>query len=97
VPKTITRLKTTSDGGSLPRPPRRSRSSRFNITDKVELEKLPNFPGSFYFLFFFPAFCPFTFFFFYTSFLVPFAFFFWPKSGFNSQEEKDEVAFEKEG
>jgi len=57
IPKSISRLKTPKDSTPTTqiRPPRRSRSSRFNITDGIELEKLPNFSGLtfFSFLFFF--------------------------------------------
>jgi len=64
IPKSISRLKTPKDSTPTTqiRPPRRSRSSRFNITDGIELEKLPNFSGltffSFLFFFFFSCFFP---------------------------------------
>jgi len=44
VPKSIIRLKNQKDSGiPVQRAPKRSTSSRFNITEKIELEKLPQF------------------------------------------------------
>lgn len=48
IPKSISRLKNQKDqGGTITgaRPPKRSRSSRFNVTERIELEKLPSFSG----------------------------------------------------